>query len=109
MSEKVTESEYYKVFLTYMEYFATGEGLTLEILLSMTDTPDEAQQKHLDRFVGSRQEARDYFIKGIEVFPMESKEAKDLLDKYFKNVDWLHDQLATGGGEFYWKYHVNHS
>jgi hypothetical protein len=107
MSEEVTNE--YNVFLTYMEYFATGEGLTIEILMSMTDTAEQAKEKHLDKFVGTRQEARDYFIKGLDVYPIKSKEAKDLLDQYFKNVDWLHEQLATGGVEFHFKYYVNHS
>ena len=106
MSEEVTDL---KGFLSYMEYFATGEGLTIEYLFSLTDTPEQAKEKHLDKFVGERKEARDYFGRGIEVVPIESAEAKRMLDLHFKNVEWLQEQLSTGGIEFHWKYYVNHS
>lgn len=109
--KKVTknESQELKGFLTYMEYFATGEGLTIEFLLSYTKTPEQAIEKHLDKFVGERKESRDYFSKGIVVHPMKSKKARKLLDTYFKNVDWLYEQLKRGGVEFYLKYYVNHN
>lgn len=109
--KKVTKSEpqELKGFLTYMEYLATGEGLTIEYLFSLVNTPLEAKEKHLDKFVGTRQEARDYFGLGIKVAPIESPQAKKLLNLHFKNVDWLQTQLSTGGIEFYWKYYVNHS
>jgi hypothetical protein len=108
MPKKVTTTNF-KVFLTYMDYCATGEGLTIEYLLSMTNTPAEAVEKHLDKFVGDRKESRDYFRNGIVVTPIGSKKAKTLLEMHFKNVDWLQDQLKRGGIEFHWKYYVNHS
>ena len=107
MAKKVTSK--LKGFLTYMEYFATGEGMTIEFLLSFTDTAKQAKEKHLDKFVGKREESRDYFGNGIVVYPIKSPKAKALLDQYFKNVDWLHHQLIAGGIDFHVKYYVNHS
>lgn len=108
MPEDVTNQPL-KGFLTYMEYFATGEGMTIEFLFSHTDTHEEAKEKHLDKFIGNQKESRDYFGAGIDVMPIESDRAYKILDHHFKNAQWLHDQLKTGGIEFYWKYYVNHS
>lgn len=102
-------SDQLKGFLTYMDYFATGEGRTVELKLSLVNNEAEAKEKHLDMFVGTRQEARDYFGHFIEVMPIESDKAKELLSHIFKFGAGLHKDLAEAGIEFHFKYYVNRS
>jgi len=110
MSEKVTsEPEYYNQYLTYMDYFATGEGRTIEIFYALAMTEKEARQKHLDKFYPNDAAAQNYFGPGVEVMDAKSKKAKDLIKHIFKFGAGLHKDLIKAGCEFHFKFHFNHS
>ena len=112
MAKKLQPTHSYKGFLTYMDYFATGEGLTIEINFCLTDTAKQAKEKHLDRFIGTGNEhsdARAYFSQGIEVMRIESKKAKELLKEHFTWGEGLHKHLCEAGIEMHFKVYYNHS
>ena len=96
-------------FLTYMDYFATGEGRTIEINFCYADTKEEAKTKHLDRFYGTDEGARNYFGVGVDVMPINSKQAKDIIKNIFKFGKGLHHDLMHAGTEFHFKFHFNYS
>lgn len=109
-TKKLSENhETYHRFLTILDYFATGEGRSTEINLCFANSEEEAKNKHLDRFYGNDQSARNYFGVGIEVMPFESKRAKDLFKNVFRFGKGFHQDLCKAGLEFYFKAHVNHS
>jgi hypothetical protein len=114
MKKKVTEKQapelYSGAYITFMDYFATGEGRTLEINFCYADTPDEAKQKHLDRFYPNDKDAQEYFGHWVEVAKLNSKRAKTILGETFKEgVPGIPLVLAEAGCEFYWKFHFNYS
>jgi hypothetical protein len=96
-------------YLSFMDYFATGEGRTTEFNFCYADSKEEAKDNHLDKFVGERKEARDYFGSGIKVVTVKSTEAKTLLDTFFKNGELLQENLIKAGIEFHMKFYVNYS
>lgn len=109
MATKELQPEQLKGFLTYMDYAATGEGRTVEINFCLVSSEDEAREKHLDRFVGKDESSRNYFGVGVDVSPIESEKAKELLQNVFKFGDNLHKNLVEAGIEFYFKCYVNYS
>lgn len=110
MSKNVTSE--YKGFLTCMDYFATGEGRTIELNFCYCDTKEEAKEKHLDRFIGKDPKdlaARNYFGVGVEVMKIESKKAKEVLMDMFKHGEGTWNALRKGGVEFHYKFYFNFS
>lgn len=100
----------YQGFLTYMDYLATGEGRTIEINFCYANNEANAKEKHLDRFYEKdNSAARNYFGVGIEVFPIESKNAQDIIESFFASGKQLHEDLRSAGLEFHFKFHFNHS
>ena len=99
----------YERYITFSDYFATGEGRTLEIQFCYADTPDEAIQKHLDRFYPKDMPAQLYFGPGVEAVLLSSQRAKEILTPAFKGVDTLLNILNNAGVEFYWKFYYNFS
>jgi arginine decarboxylase-like protein len=109
MPKKKVTDKLLKSYLTYMDYFATGEGRTVELNLCFVDTVKEAREKHLDMFVGDRKEARDYFGAGVVVMPIKSKQAKELISNIFKFGKGLHQNLFEAGVEFHLKVYFNYN
>ena len=107
--KKVTKNDECKAWLTFMDYFATEEGRTLEMNFCYADTKKQAKEKHLDRFVGEEKESRDYFGVWVEVYPIESKKAKELLVQLFQFGEHFHKNLVEAGIEFHLKCHCNYS
>lgn len=115
--KKVTEPKvsgdvgYYRTgYWTHMEYFATGEGVTHEIQFCYADNPQEAIEKHLDRFVGKEnQDARKYFGVGVTAYEYKSADAKKLLKAYLKNGEKLFNVFQEAGCEMYMKIYWNFS
>jgi len=95
-----------------MDYFATGEGRTIELNFCYCDTEEEAKEKHLDRFIGTAPKdkaSRDYFGLGIEVMPIKDKKAKELLMDMFNHGEGTWKTLCRGGVEFHYKFYFNFS
>jgi hypothetical protein len=90
--------EKYNGYLTYMNYSATGEGMTAEINFCYTNTPEKAKELHMDRFIGvgpTFQSAREYFGIDIDVMPFDSDKAKKILTQFFVDGESLHKHLKT--------------
>jgi len=96
-------------YITYMEYFATGEGMTYEINFCYAIDKKEAIEKHLDRFYGKNKRAKDYFRVGIVAFESKSKKAEEILNEFFKEERKLLTHLNNAGTEFHFKIHYNYS
>lgn len=102
-------SSYRNEYITYMEYFATGEGFTYEINFCYADTKKEAIEKHLDRFGVKDEAGRQYFSVGIEVNKLESKRAKEILKLIFTMPDEMIKHLKNAGLDMYFRFHYNYS
>lgn len=99
----------YTPYLTYMQYFATGEGVTVQLLMSMVFSKQEAIEKHLDKYVGDRKEARDYFRNDIEVMKVDSKKAKKLMVDMFIYGEAMWEHIRKAGLTFNFEMYYNHS
>jgi len=109
MKKVIKKSNYYKQYLTYMDYFATGEGRTIEINYCFADNKEEAKIKHLDKFSVTSDSARNYFGPCIDVMPANSKKAKDIINYMFKFGNRLHKDLTKAGLEFHFKFYFNYN
>jgi hypothetical protein len=112
--KKVTESEaiydaYRDGYVTFMEYFATGEGMTQEINFCWADSPDEAINKHLDRFEVKDAQSREYFRRGITVYSHKSPQAKKLFKTYFKDGDKIFNIMQSAVFDMHFKLYWNFS
>lgn len=96
-------------WITFMDYFATGEGRTLEINFCYANTKEEAIEKHLDRFYGQDTGARNYFGVGVEACALQSARAKEVIGSIFNKPKTVLDTLKDAGGEFFWRFHFNFS
>jgi len=96
-------------YISFMDYFATGEGRTIEINFCYAANPVEAIIKHLDYFYGDDQSARGYFGIGVEAVELESKRAKEIISVIFTNPEGMIDILKRGGQELRWKFRFNFS
>ena len=105
--QKKTDPEVLNGYLTYMDYCATGEGRTIQFNFCYAEKPEDALQKHLDRFFPNDQPAQNYFSVGVDIMLIESKEAKDLLKAFF--FDGVHKPLKEAGTEFHFCFHWNYS
>ena len=94
-------------YLTYMDYCATGEGRTIQFNFCYAATPDDARQKHLDRFYPNDTGAQNYFAIGVDIMLIESKDAKETLESYF--FKGIHKPLKEAGTEFHFSFHWNYS
>lgn len=109
--KKVTKDTgfYRHSYFTFMEYFATGEGFTYEINFCHADSKKAAVEKHLDRFVGERKEARDYFGCGVVAYRSDSKKAAELIKQFFVPHEQFIKHMNGAGIEFYFKTYYNYS
>lgn len=94
-------------YLTYMDYFATGEGRTIQFNFCYAERPEDALQKHLDRFFPKDKRAQEYFGLDVDTMLIESKEAEDLLKAYF--FAGMHEKLSEAGIEFHFSFHFNYN
>lgn len=109
MKKKLQEAGLFKKYITFMDYFATGEGRTMEINFCYAATPKEAIDKHLAYFYGNDQSAASYFGVGVEATELESKRAKEVLSSVFKHSEGVISTLKRGGQELRWKLRFNFS
>ena len=107
--QKPIDPEELNGYLTYMDYFATGEGRTIEINFCYAATPEEAKDKHRERFYPGDMDAWCYFGIGVEVYPIDSEKAKELIGNVFRFGEQLYKDLVEAGIEFHFKCHCNYS
>ena len=66
-----------KTYFCYLEYFATGEGLTVAIGFVFAKNKKGAQKEfckqHMCRLTYDENEAIDYFSPAVDVFDMKDK------------------------------------
>ena len=96
-----------KRYLTFFEYFATGEGHTIEIYIVFASNEDEAKQKHLDAAYPSNSSAQLYFGKGLTAVELDSEKGKQIIFAFFKEAESLYEALKIGGREFHYKMYYN--
>jgi hypothetical protein len=99
-----------KKWVTYMDYFATGEGMTIQMAMVAAKTKKEAVEKHLDLFEIEEKSIRDYFSRGVSVMNPTSHTAKKLFADYLVNGVAVLDNLAKAwSANFKFEVHYNHS
>ena len=99
----------YKRFLTYMYYFATGEGHICEIRFCYADSKKEAIEKHLDCFKYSDSASRTYFSAGISVCEFDSEIAKKIFKNTFQAGLQMHKILMEAGQDMQFKLQYNYA
>lgn len=97
-----------KSYLTYLDYFATGEGRIIEVTIVYADNKKDAINKHGDTF-GYCQNMLEYYGPGIAVFPLSSDDAKEVLGYFVKDPEQIIDTWKRGGLEFVYKIRFNFS
>lgn len=103
-------SGHMRAWITYMDYFATGEGQTLQLALVFAKTKSEAQERHLDAFNIKEKSTRKYFKTGISAVSPKSKTAVALFNEYFTNGEGLLRNITHAwGAAFKFEVHYNFS
>jgi len=97
-----------KSYLTYLDYFATGEGRIIEVTIVYADNNQDAIKKHGEIFKYT-QDIMDYYGLGIIVFPLSSDDAKEILCEFVKDPEQIIDTWKRGGLEFIYKFKFNRS
>jgi hypothetical protein len=107
MSEENIDERY----LTYLQYFATGEGHTVELCLWFAANAKDAIQKHIEASFPNSLTAQAYFGPYIQAYPLRSDDAEALINEYFKHSLHIYQALVSGsgGGDFSLKLHYNFS
>ena len=96
-------------YISFMDYFATGEGRTIEINFCYAANPREAKAKHKARFYPGNMDAWEYFGPDVEVANTESKRATRVITAIFNNPDIVLDALNKAGVELHFRFHFNYS
>ena len=96
-----------KRYLTFFEYFATGEGHIIELYMFFASNEDEAKQKHLDASYPSNISSQSYFGEGITAVELDSEKGKEIIFAFFKEAESLYEALKIGGREFHYKMYYN--
>ena len=99
----------HKAYLTYMNYFATGEGMTHEINHCWADNTQEAIEKHLTEFGYKTKSSRDYYSTDVEVMLASSQKAKKLLMQFFKDGKRMFQIMQDAAFELHVKLYWNFS
>lgn len=92
-------------WVTYMNHFATGEGMTHEIQFCWAMSPQEAIEKHLDRF--EYKEDRTYFRDGVIAHDYRSEGAKALFVEFLKDGDHMFNIMQKEVFDFQFKIYWN--
>lgn len=116
------ENNKHKLYLCYLEYFATGEGLTFAIAAVYATSKDDAKAKFVEKFMCDLAEEENkkqcvlYFSQGVKVYDFTKKskhnEMKKIMASFFTNsvIESLFDAQKHGAlGEFYFKLYSNYS
>lgn len=96
-----------KRYLIYFEYFATGEGHTIELYMAIAANEEEAKQKYFNVVYPSDLKAQQYFGNHTTVVELDSEQGKEIIFAFFKEAESLYEALKLGGGEFHYKMYYN--
>lgn len=96
-------------YVTFLDYVATGEGRTIEILYSFADNKEEAVKKHFLFFKYTTKESQDYFRQDIIAYDIDDPKLKIALNELFKESKCVYRVLNEATQEFSFKWHFNYS
>ena len=97
-------------YLTFLQHFATGEGITTEIALVHAENKRMAIERHLSIFYDeSEEDAKQYYRGDVAIFPADSPNSKRILNAWFKDSDMILKGWKLGGVDFYFKTYNNYS
>lgn len=101
----------YRGFLTYMDYFATGEGRTVELNFCYADTKREALEKHGKRFYSDNADSWNYFKVGVEVLDIKKNKNKvmQILTVCIGQPDAIYKIMTEAMIEMYFKFYFNYN
>ena len=99
-----------KSYVTFMDYFATGEGRTIELYYCQAKNKKSALKKHLDFFGYKTKEAQDYFGLDIATYDVDDPKLESVLNAVFKgNSEWIYKVLREAVIDFSFKFYFNYS
>lgn len=113
-----------KTYFCYLEYFATGEGMTDAMAVAYAENEEDAKKafciKHIcNVFINDEKHTQDcvnYFSHGVDVYDMNDEtkhaEIKNIMKSLFteKNIEYMfHANKAGALIDFYYKSYANYS
>ena len=113
-----------KTYFCYLEYFATGEGMTDAMAVAYAENEEDAKKafcvKHIcNVFINDEKHTQDcvnYFSHGVDVYDMNDEtkhtEIKNIMKSFFteKNIEYMfHSNKAGALIDFYYKSYANYS
>ena len=96
-------------YITCLDYFETGCGRTIHIGLYYASLKIEAIKKHIENNYPNDKKAQEYFQKYVCAYPLDSEEAKNVVNSFL--LPFVYDTLLMGSreGDFNVKLHYNYS
>jgi hypothetical protein len=94
-------------YITYMDYFATGEGTSVEIQFCWANTSEEAIEIHLNKFEYKVESERNYFRPGIIVYDYRDPKVLELFNRIFVNGEHHFELMHNAAFDLKLKLHWN--
>ena len=112
-----------KKYFCYLEYFATGEGLTHSMAIVVADSEKNAKKEFVRKYMCNElveqehiQESVNYFSVGVDVYewhePKSHDKIKDIMKRFFTQsvIDSMFDaEKSYALHEFNFKLYSNYS
>lgn len=109
-----------KTYFCYLEYFATGEGMTDAVAVAYAENEEDAKKafcvKHICNNDTTDMLCISYFSHGVDVYDMNDEtqhaEIKNIMKSFFteKNIEYMfHANKAGALIDFYYKSYANYS
>jgi len=112
-----------KIYFCYLNYFATGEGMTNAMAVAYAENEEDAKKafilKHLcNVFINEKhtQDCVNYFLHGVVVYDINDEtqhaKIKNIMKDFFteNNIEYMfHANKAGALIDFYYKSYANYS
>lgn len=98
-------------YVTYMEYFATGEGVTHEVATCFAKNNEEAVNLHLKQFGNKTKADRDYFRPLVVALSLDDNgdDVKKLLERFFTDGKQMFRLMRENTFDLHFKVYWNFS
>jgi len=97
-----------KSYITFIDYFATGEGRTIELRYCQAKNKKSAIEKHLKFFEYLNEDVKNYFRYYIVAYDVNDPNLEITLKGLFEgNSEWIYKVLNKAAIDFHFKFHFN--
>jgi hypothetical protein len=109
-----------KIYFCYLNYFATGEGMTNAIAVAYAENEEDAKKAFILKHICNNDAANmlciSYFSHGVVVYDMNDEtqhaKIKNIMKDFFteNNIEYMfHANKAGALIDFYYKSYANYS